>query len=572
MRNLIIPLLGLSLLVSQPLLAQVTVHLDRYTLSPPDTVQLTLEIDQRSPQRPDFSPLTRDFHFLGSKQMTVSSHANGENQYTTRWTVLLRPRRSGELQIPALQVNQEFSQPLLLSVEGDPHAATVNSQDSFVESHVDTDELYAGSQLLYSQRLYHQAELPPLANFSDPLLNNAELIPLGETNRYSAQVKGIDYQVVEKNYAIFPARPGQFDIPPATFSAGPGSDELLSDAHSIVVLPPAHQQTRGFWLPAATISIEEQWQYPTPMIPGADIIREITLKAVGLPASALPALMPLRNELATIKVDDVSLSQEITNRGVLSSRTERIIITPNERGEITLPAISIPWWNISTDRAAKASLPPAILQIEPAPLPVASQPLPASPDMHASTAAPLAPTERSSETGAPQQPTTLIWLLTAITLLCALGWWYTFAALRKLKQQLSASQPPAKGIETRHDSEARPPEDSLDTTALDAAALLRIELAEQDAFQAMLSACEQDLALEARLLMIDWARHFWPQSDINNSLQLSDITQNATLDLLIIDMESHIDGTESGAWSGDLLGEALRKIRDSQMHKRLQLA
>ncbi|WP_315984029.1 BatD family protein [Aliamphritea spongicola] len=53
--------------------------------------------------------MNKDFHFLGSKQMSVSSHTNGNNTYSSRWQILLRPRKSGELQIPELLINDEVS-------------------------------------------------------------------------------------------------------------------------------------------------------------------------------------------------------------------------------------------------------------------------------------------------------------------------------------------------------------------------------------------------------------------------------------------------------------------------------
>mgnify|MGYP000465541557 CR=1 FL=1 len=52
-------------------------ELNEFTINENETVLLTVEVDQRSARRPDFSPLNKDFHFLGSKQMSVSSHTNG---------------------------------------------------------------------------------------------------------------------------------------------------------------------------------------------------------------------------------------------------------------------------------------------------------------------------------------------------------------------------------------------------------------------------------------------------------------------------------------------------------------
>lgn len=579
---------ALTTALALPVQAQVNVSLDRYSITPADTVQLTLEVDQRAAQRPDFSPLTRDFHFLGSKQMTVSSHSNGNNQYTTRWRVLLRPRHSGELQIPPLQINNEQSSPLLLSVAGDKSPASAINRDSFVESYVDTSELYINSQLLYSQRLYHRAELPPMANFSEPQIEHASTIPLGETNRYSTQLKGETYQVIEKNYAIFPERSGQLTIAPATFNAGPGIAELHSEAFSIDVLPQANQKKKGYWLPSSQVGITDDLQRPPVLTPATPITRRITISATGLPAAALPALMPLRNELATIEVTDISLSQEYSNEGVISSRTETILITPLERGEITLPEIRIPWWNIIKDRAEHSVINPIILRVEPGSKLAAGQTLVAEATPTAALTSKITAADGSNNTAAdapediseqavstqsaPVNSHFLTWLLTAIAVISALGWLYSYASLRKLKQQLRLYGPQTAEEEVQL-SEILPQHFSdEDEFNYDAAELLTIELAERDAFQAALSACEQNMALEARLLMLEWGRLFWPEIEINSSIDLSDICNSKTLDLLLIDMENHIDGTETDGWSGDLLAEALDKIREKQLSKRFELS
>jgi len=84
---------------------------------------------------------------------------------------------------------------------------------------------------------------------------------------------------------------------------------------------------------------------------------------------------------------------------------------------------------------------------------------------------------------------------------------------------------------------------------------------EQQAFRLAIEACYNDQPLEARLLILDWARLFWPHNRFEDSLDLSDLKKSKTLELLLIDMESYISGSESGRWSGDLLAKALEHIR-----------
>ncbi len=545
-------LTGFIALIALPVFAQVSVFSDRYSVAEGETLRLTVEVDQRASGRPDFSPLTRDFHFLGSKQMTVSSFANGENQYTTRWQILLRPRHSGELQIPPLQFNNELSQPLLISVAGETGAAAIISNDAYLESAVDGYEVYQGSQVLYSQRLFHLDDLPPMASLSEPLVPDAEIVPLGEQLQYTREINGQTYKVVEQNYALFPQQAGQLLIPAAHFSAGPGTPELNSEPIFIDVLPQPSQKIRGYWLPSNRLSLEDLTQSPNHLTVGESQTRTLKMTAEGLLAEQLPSLFSLRNELATIEIEDVQLEQKNTVKGIISSRTETVHITPLERGEVTLPAITIPWWNLTLDKSEKVSLAQVVLRVEPASPEKESLTVSPAPSAKAGQTDNKLSTNTTSDTEQSGSIRLLVWLLASVAIITSLGWLYSFSSQRR--KQLNQDHQP---------SEPAPPLQSPPSN--DSDKLNQILQAEQHAFSQALDACNNDTPLEARLLMLEWARLFWPHIQFNDSLDLSELNNSKTLELLLIDMESYISGTEAGPWSGDLLASALMHIRANHL-------
>jgi hypothetical protein len=555
---------GFIALITLPVLAQVSVSSDRYSVAEGEALRITVEVDQRASGRPDFSPLTRDFHFLGSKQMTVSSFANGANQYTTRWKILLRPRHSGELQIPPLQFNNEFSQPLLISVAGDTGAAAIISKDAYLESAVGGYEVYQNSQLLYSQRLFHLEDLPPMASLSEPLISGIVIVPLGEKLQYTREISDQTYKVVEQNYALFPEQAGQLSIPAAHFSAGPGTPELNSDPIQIDVLPLVSQKIRGYWLPATRLTLEDLTTAPNNLALGESQTRTLKISAEGLLAEQLPSLISLRNELATIEIEDVSLEQKTTPKGIVSSRTETIRITPAERGEVTLPEITIPWWNVTLDKSEKASLPQIVLRVEPA-SPKAIVAVTPAVQATAETTTITEPGQAEIQLPADKPATLeksgsirlLIWLLASIAIITSLGWLYSFSSQRR-KHLTPVVNPPEPKTTTDNSAEN------------ESHKLNQMIQEEQLAFSKVVDACNKDMPLEARLLMLDWARLFWPHNQFNDSLDLSDLNNSKTLELLLIDMEGYINGSEAGHWSGDLLASALMHIRENQLQQAVQ--
>ena len=554
--------------------AQLTVFPDRFAITEGETIQLTVEVDQRTSSRPDFSPLTRDFHFLGSKQMTVSSYANGANYNTTRWKILLRPRRAGDLQIPPLQLNNEYSQPQLITVEGLAGTAALISNDAFLESSTDSYEVYQNSQLLYSIRLFHLNELPPMSTLSEPVIPGTKIVSLGENQHYTRQMKGQTYQVTEQSYAIFPEQNGPLTIPPAHFSAGPGTPELDTNPITVDVLPRASQTIRGYWLPAVSLTLEDLTTSENTLTLGDSQQRILKISAEGLMADQLPALMPLRNELARINVEDINLEQNITAKGISSSRTEIIRVTPTERGEVTLPEITIPWWNVNTDKSERVRLDQVILKIEPAPLKETA--VAVQQETTKATPTPDLP-PAAEENNNQNSMRVLVWLLTAIAIISSLGWLYSYASQRRkqfdigdtdessgfqlpfYRRQPVASSPAPERL--RH----KTTDEDNDVNESGQNKLRRMLEQEEQAFNKALNACHNDLPLESRLLILDWARLFWPGSNISDSLELSQVSNSKTLELLLMDMESYISGAESGQWSGDLLAKALEHIREGQL-------
>ncbi|MFC6668834.1 BatD family protein [Marinobacterium aestuariivivens] len=165
-------------LICLPVLADVTAYLDRRTITVQDTVRLTLEADDRVQQPVDVSPLYHDFQFLGSKQLTLSSHASGDSRYRTRWEILLRPKSAGELDVPALHIGTESSQALKLKVlNSGASQSGLQGEQAYIESELDAQEVYLGSQLLYTVRLYHAMALSPGAKLTAPYVPGSQIKP-----------------------------------------------------------------------------------------------------------------------------------------------------------------------------------------------------------------------------------------------------------------------------------------------------------------------------------------------------------------------------------------------------------
>ncbi len=539
-------LLLLTALLSFPLHAAVNAHVNQHTVSLGDALQLTIEADQKLRQNPDLSGLGQNFRIIGSKQMSISSYSSGERRVTTRWQVMLRPLRDGSLTIPAIPVGDEASSPIRLNVLANEKAApALLSQSLILETELDTNEIYIHSQALLNVKLYHRNPLPKGASLSDPITSDAVIKALGEPKQYQAPLRGQSYHVLEQNYGIYPKYSGLIKLEPLSFNDGqPDSlpQVLQKEPIELAVLPKAQQKNPGYWIPAKNVALRDNLQQRNSAALGEGIKRVITLEAQGILASELPSLSSLKNELADVQLDNVILEETFTEKGIISSRTEELTITPLERGEITLREIRVPWWDVVQDKEQETRLPATLINVSaarPAAV-VAATP----PPQLSSNATDNAVAEQPVTAGTDEMDnlSLLIWLLTGLAIVSSLGWLYTFNRMRKRQSAGNSTQPLESSSEY----------DEVDLIAV----------AEGESFQQLALACTQNDCEASRLLVIEWAQYFWPQVEIYSSEDVAIAAASQTFDLLLMDMEHHLNHGEAHLWRGDLLLEAVSRIRE----------
>jgi len=541
-------LLLLFLILFSPLLqAKVKAWVNKSTITEQETLQLTIEVDRKVNQRPDLSVLRRNFQVLTSKQMTISRHAAGNSHSSTRWYVLLQPRKAGSYSIPPILVEGDESKAIAITVMGQKAKVSgLSLQPLFMETSLNTNELYQDSQLLYTVRVFHQQELTTAASLSPPILKGALIKMLGETKHYETELRGAPYKVLERRYAIFPSTLGTHQLLSPLFKDRDQNNQPIQvkgDSHELAVLPQAFQSRRGYWLPASELKISDSWQQTPDATVNETIERTLTVSAVGLPASRLPSMTVMRNELAKIEVQEVILSEEAGPNGISSQRSEKVLITPAERGEITLPAIDIPWWNTELDRAQNSALPAkAFIALPAEEIGVE----PENPQAEIVTAIPPVAPQKTSEATSTENRI-LIYLLAAVTMISALGWLYSWSAMRRLRQQQQLAE---------HEEHQ---------WLLQQQQFEEEEQAEQLAFQEFANTCDSNNAEMARIDLIEWARCFWNDQQIKTTEEVSAAANSQTLNFLIIDLEHHLYEPDGEVWRGDLLLDAVSRIRQRQM-------
>ncbi len=324
----------------------------------------------------DLSPLEADFQILSRSSSTSISLVNGVRSQQNTLNLELAPKRSGELQIPALNLDGHSSQALTITVNAAP---TVNpgldpSRDFILEVDVDTTSPYVQQQVRLTVKLMFAVSLSD-GNLSDPQSNAALIERLGEDASYRTQIQGRTYQVVERQYALTPQSSGPLRIDPVTLNGRRASGRgffnrgqpvsVASRVIDLQVRPRPTSYGDDPWLPARSLALNDQLSADSARV-GEPLTRTLTLAAVGLPQSLLPALGMQPSEQYQVYPDQPARSGSSRDGWLISQLEQKIAIVPSQPGTITLPALQVVWWDVGTDQLRTASVAERVIEVLPA--------------------------------------------------------------------------------------------------------------------------------------------------------------------------------------------------------------
>ncbi|MEA9730782.1 BatD family protein [Xanthomonas campestris] len=356
--------------------------LDRDSIDAGDAVTLNIETDQRGAE-PDYSPLRGGFG-LGAKnanqQMQVT---NGSVTIRALFGVVITPRQTGEIIVPAIRVGNERTEPLRLQVvatavdAGAPGPAGASAargnEEAFVETQVDDPQPYVQQSVGVVVRLYYATQLAS-GELDLQAPDGASLQRVGDDVSSARAVNGRQYNVVERRYLLVPERSGRLVVPPARFNGravggffddyfGRGNGELNARSASIplqVRAQPANAPQP--WLPLRSLTLRYT---STPQRATAGEAAPIVVEA-----SARGATQAQFPELPTPSVPDAQVFAEpaqYEERFVDGSPqlrlTRRYSIVPNRAGPLLIPGLQVAWWDVGAAAAKTASLPDLTLDV-----------------------------------------------------------------------------------------------------------------------------------------------------------------------------------------------------------------
>ena len=355
--------------------AALTATADRTIIDSNETLQLLVRLDSQALiGEPDFTVIESDFEILSTSRQQQYSRVNGQTQSYTDWNLLLAPKRTGRLLVPSIKYKKDISNAIEITVRK-ATAASAAGQPVYTETLVDKSEVYIQEQLLLTHRLYTSVPLRDLG--LDPLqVEDAVMQKVSET-QFQKNIGGKNYQVVEIIYALFPQASGKLQIPALRFFAYETSNSRYGgfssrgnrivrspDAKNIDVMASPANIDLDNWMPASCISLNQQWSNSLDQLKvGEPVTRTISISAKGLTAAQIMPLSFSESDDYKIYPDQPQLDDSADASGVTGIRRESFALVPNRPGEISLPAVTLRWWDSGKQRMQTATLDPVTLQV-----------------------------------------------------------------------------------------------------------------------------------------------------------------------------------------------------------------
>ena len=410
-----------------------------------ETFLLTLDLSGvQTNKTPDLGVLDKDFIIYSVSNAYTTKVINNDISQTRQWNLVLMPKNTGALQIPSIKLDQYQTEPITVTVRKagetlSPQQQGQQGQPRFkIDGKIDNGNPYVQQQINYTLTIYDtgglQGEEPVfLAGGNDEwIIKN-----LGEPQVKTKVINGRNIREIKFFYALFPQKSGELTVPEVRFNgfyltrdsrrdpfgglfgddmfiAGFGMTDMFATRNPVVlntkpikvtVLPAPAQNGGKWWLPATDVELYAQFEPANPQFKtGEAVSRTIYLKAVGVIDTQLPEIN--FGEVPGLKQypEKPETQMKVENGQVVSLEKISNVYIPSSEGDMTLPEISVDWFNVKTNKMETAVLPSLNIKVR------AGQSLPEEKRQTQQTAAPdsstlpIAVDVRTEETNSlPQQ-------------------------------------------------------------------------------------------------------------------------------------------------------------------------
>ena len=533
--------------------ADIQVKVDRTHIELNETFTLTFESNEEPDGEPDFSPLEKDFQILNTGSSSNISIINGQYTRSKKWNLSLIARHKGTITIPTINFGRDSSPSYQVTIK-QPQKSTGKQGETFIsELLISSDSAYPQQQIIITQRLLSSNNISAY-EFSPLKTSGVEVTieKLGDVKQYQTNQGNTPYLVLEQSFAIFPESSGKLEIEPSvasarvslqgsrnnrspfdSFRSNTKTVRRSSDGKSISIKPVPDSFKGKHWLIANEVQLVEEFPENKSFKTGEPVTRTLLLVADGQTAAQLPEF--IASDIKGLKQypDKPLLKNNTSEDGITGAQQLKVALIPSSAGSYTLPAISVPWWNMQTNKMEIAKIKSRTFQVNAASGSNVVTPLPGGSNTVENIEKPENTSQSSpvpsADLSIASTDNSLPWKLTSLIL--ATGLLITLFLLLK-----------SKSIKPSTDKNQKNETPSLKL-----------------AIKNIKQACEKNNAQETKDALLEWGRALFKNMPINSLTELSNNVDQSLADKINL-LNVYLYRNNTDHWKCDDLFDLCQKF------------
>lgn len=433
--------------VANAQVTQVNAAVDKNPAMADESIVLTVTAIGDA-DRNDFDPSVLADDFVVGRT-SVSSQTRMVNFQTTSsvtWTTILIPRKQGTFTIPSFDVDGQQTQPIVVRIIPPAASGQGQARDIFVTAELDRQQSYIQQQIKYTVKIHIGAELQR-GSLGAPVLENADIKPLGEDKNYTDIIDGHRYRIIERSFAIIPQSSGKVTIKGTLFEGEIVDSRRQTFGYFNQTKPinriapdieldvlPIPSGYSDHWLPSEFVQLNEEWQPALDELKaGEPVTRTLTLTALGVLEEQLPDIKGSYPPDFKTYPDQATTASVVKDKTLIVQRVENIAVIPSREGLFVLPEVVVPWFNVGSKQTQYARIPARSIKVVQGDISTQANITPPIGEIAAPAANTTPLQVQDNKSVATEVQTIEIksfwslssWLILALWLLTILLWWYT---------------------------------------------------------------------------------------------------------------------------------------------------
>jgi hypothetical protein len=382
---------------------ELNLSVDKKVLVEGDTLTLTLEYDGDSNNQPDLSKLSKDFNIVSTSTSQQFSFVNGAASQIKKWSFGLRPLHKGKINIPAIKLDNLYSNSVDIEVKEMTDVAYVpdsrentNAPYFEIKQEFDVKHPYVQQQVNFFVHIYDSIGLQNGApTISADVQKDWIIVPL--TDKPIVRQETINHKrmnIETYAFAAFPQKGGTLEVPQVSFEGFyvkdatfdfPNFDDDISffgvnfhnvfgqqvpvrmktKAQTIDVRPIPANSLSASWMPLNNLELSAKWDEKSKFKTDEAITRTITLKATGMTESMLPKITFPEADGFKQYPENPTVSEQIINGKIVTTAIFNNVYIPQKSGRLTIPPLKMQWFNVDTQKLQITSIPQEVIDILP---------------------------------------------------------------------------------------------------------------------------------------------------------------------------------------------------------------